>query len=257
MIIFPAIDLRHGQVVRLKQGRVDRMSVFGTDPVDTARSWVDQGAEWLHVVNLDGALGELSPRAGAATDSVTDINLQHLLDICSEMPLTSIQFGGGIRQLGDLQRVFDLGASRAILGTAAVCNPEMILEAISQFGPERLVVGLDASRGAIVTHGWCQPTKMTPVGLGLAMKGIGVKYALYTDVQRDGMMTGVDSEGTADLARATGLRVIASGGVSSLSDLQRLVARQDDGIEGAIIGQALYTGAIALDAAIRLAHSGS
>ena len=255
MIIFPAIDLRHGQVVRLKQGQAERMTVFGNDPLSTARAWVDKGAEWLHVVNLDGAIGDGDSPSSSALSHPIDINLQILESICADLPDTSVQFGGGIRSIADLQSVFNCGVSRAVLGTVALTNPKLVRLTIGRFGSHRLVIGLDASKGTIATHGWTQSSSVSPIELGLSMREIGVRYALYTNVQRDGMMSGVDVVGTAQLARATGLRVIASGGFSTLADLEQLLSEDDAGIEGVVIGQALYTGAVPLESALQMAHA--
>ena len=253
MIVFPAIDLRHGRCVRLRQGRAEDETVYGEDPVAVARRWVNEGAEWLHVVNLDGAFGE------QAGDSSRPINLQRLAEIHAALPGTPIQFGGGVRSLEDVETALDLGATRAIVGTVAVQNPELVEAMIERFGPERIVIGIDARDGQVATHGWLQTSDTTAVALGQAMRSKGVKRIVYTDIARDGMLTGVNVEATAALARATELQVIASGGVASLEDIARLKASHESErgsmgeIEGVIIGQALYTGAVALPDAIHVA----
>lgn len=246
MIVFPAIDLRHGRCVRLRQGRAEDETVYDDDPAAVARRWVAQGAEWLHVVNLDGAFGE------TASQSSHPINLRRLEEIHTAVPETPIQFGGGMRSLFDVETALGLGAARVILGTVAVRNPELVAEAIGRFGAERIVAGIDAHDGQVATHGWLETSDVTAVALGRAMRARGVIRAVYTDIARDGMLTGVNVEATALLARETGLRVIASGGVASLEDLRRLKAMGN--IEGVIIGQALYTGALALWDAIRTAR---
>jgi phosphoribosylformimino-5-aminoimidazole carboxamide ribotide isomerase len=243
MIVFPAIDLRRGRCVRLRQGRAEDETVYDDDPAAVAQRWVAQGAEWLHVVNLDGAFGQ------AASQRSRPINLQRLEEIHAAVPQTPIQFGGGVRSLSDMQTALGLGAARVILGTVAVQNPDLVAEAIGRFGAERIVIGIDARDGQVATHGWLETSEVTAVPLGRAMRARGVLRAVYTDIARDGMLTGVNVEATALLARETGLAVIASGGVASLEDLRRLEAKGN--IEGVIIGQALYTGALSLRDAIQ------
>jgi phosphoribosylformimino-5-aminoimidazole carboxamide ribotide isomerase len=245
VIIFPAIDLRRGRCVRLRQGRADEETVYDDDPASVARRWVAEGAEWLHVVNLDGAFGETGGTAGQS------LNLQRLAEIHEAVPDTPIQFGGGVRSVADVERALALGATRVILGTVAVAQPAVVAKGIERLGAERIVVGIDARGGRVATHGWRQTSDTTAVALGQAMQQQGVLRVVYTDIARDGMLSGVNIEATADLARATGLRVIASGGVASVEDVQRLKARAADGIEGVIIGQALYTGVVSLAEAIR------
>ena len=246
MIIFPAIDLRRGRCVRLRQGRAEEETVYDDDPAAVARRWVAEGAEWLHVVNLDGAFGETGDAAGQP------INLQRLAEIREAVPGTPIQFGGGVRSVADVERALALGVKRVILGTVAVAQPAVVAEAIERLGPERIVVGIDAQNGRVATHGWRQTSETTAVALGQAMGQQGVVRVVYTDIARDGMLSGVNVEATATLARATGLRVIASGGVASVDDVRRLEARAADGIEGVIIGQALYTGAVSLVEALQV-----
>ncbi len=244
MIVFPAIDLRRGRCVRLRQGRAEDEMVYDDDPAAVAQRWVAQGAEWLHVVNLDGAFGESS------TQARRPINLQRLEEIRAAVPETPLQFGGGVRSPADVETALSLGATRVILGTLAVRSPELVAEAIQRFGSERIVVGIDARDGRVATHGWLETTNTTAVALGREMRAVGVLRVVYTDIARDGMLTGVNVEATAALARATGLRVLASGGVASLEDLRQLKALGN--VEGVIIGQALYTGTVSLGEAIRI-----
>ncbi|MGD9148448.1 MAG: 1-(5-phosphoribosyl)-5-[(5-phosphoribosylamino)methylideneamino]imidazole-4-carboxamide isomerase [Anaerolineae bacterium] len=251
MIVYPAIDLRRGRCVRLRQGRAEDETVYDDDPAAAAARWVRQGAEWLHVVNLDGAFGETEGDTGLP------INLQRLAEIQAAVPGTPIQFGGGIRSLGDVETALRLGARRAILGTVAVQNPELVAEAVERFGAERIVIGIDARDGQVATHGWVRTSDLSASALGRAMRAQGVVRVVYTDIARDGMLSGVNVEATAALARETSLQVIASGGVASLEDLERLKAAGN--IEGVIIGQALYAGAVSLADAIYIArvHGGT
>jgi phosphoribosylformimino-5-aminoimidazole carboxamide ribotide isomerase len=246
MIVFPAIDLRRGRCVRLRQGRAEDETVYGNDPVSVAQQWVDQGAAWLHIVNLDGAFGE-SGKSGLP------INLQRLKEIQEVLPETPIQFGGGVRSLADMETALSLGGTRIILGTVAVQNPNLVAEAVRRFGAERTVVSIDAQDGQVATHGWRKTSDTTAIALGRAMRQRGVTRVVYTDIARDGMLTGVNVEATAALSRATGLQVIASGGVASLVDVSSLREKAEHGIEGVIIGQALYTGVLSLPEAIRVA----
>ncbi|MEI2692833.1 MAG: 1-(5-phosphoribosyl)-5-[(5-phosphoribosylamino)methylideneamino]imidazole-4-carboxamide isomerase [Anaerolineae bacterium] len=240
MIIFPAIDLRRGRCVRLRQGDPAAETIFGDDPAAMARHWAEQGAQWLHVVNLDGALGDQGPAA---------LNLLRLTEIRAAVALP-IQFGGGLRSLDDVAAVLDLGVMRVVLGTAIVQAPELAAAAVQRFGAEAIVAGLDARAGLVATHGW-QTVSGTPVAeLGRRLRQVGVLRAVYTDISRDGMLSGVDADGTAELARQTGLRVIASGGVRDLTDIHRLKALKSAGIEGVIVGQAIYTGSLDLAEAV-------
>lgn len=245
MIVYPAIDLRRGKCVRLRQGDPAAETVFGNDPRAMARHWADQGAEWLHVVNLDGALGE------GAHAAELPLNVQVALDIKQEVDLP-VQFGGGIRTAADVGFLLGQGMDRVILGTVAVQDPEMLGQAVAEYGAERIVAGLDTREGQVATHGWQEQSQLTGVEVGLRMREMGVTLSVHTDISQDAMMTGVNASQSAALARDTGLKVIASGGVAGLDDIRRLLPLQRDGIVGVITGQALYTGALDLRAAIRL-----
>jgi phosphoribosylformimino-5-aminoimidazole carboxamide ribotide isomerase len=247
MIIFPAIDLRNGQVVRLRQGDPAAQTVFGSDPAETARRWAAAGAEWLHVVNLDGAFGE-----GAAYNAAT--NLRRLAEIRAATDLP-IQFGGGVRSADDAARALDLGATRVVLGTAAVRDPHIVADTLRRFGANAVVVGLDARDGLVTVAGWQETSNIAALKLAIAMRDLGVVRVVYTDVARDGMLTGVNVGATAALAAESGLRVIASGGVAGLADIGALARHAGAGIEGVIIGQALYAGALDLPAAIAAARA--
>ena len=238
MIVYPAIDLLGGQVVRLLKGEAAKRTVYSDDPVGVARRWREAGAEWLHVVNLDGTLHEAT--------------LNHeLLSRLAAVGLP-IQFGGGVRSLDDVQAARDAGAARVIVGTLAVRQPTIVEEAVARFGPAALAVALDARAGRVATHGWQATSEHTPAALGARFAGMGLKHALFTDISRDGALTGVNVESTVELARATGLDVIASGGVSSLADIRALKAA-DTPPAGVIVGKALYDEVFTLGAALAAA----
>lgn len=237
MIIYPAIDLRGGRVVRLKQGDPERQTVFSDDPLEVAQQWIEQGATWIHMVNLDGAFA-------SANDNL------RILEGAVQLG-AKIQFGGGLRSIDNLTRVIDAGAARLVLGTIAVQQPEIVQQSVERWGAERVCVALDARGGKIATHGWQQTADMTPVELGQKMATLGVQHALYTDVSRDGGLQGVNLIGTVKLARETGLQVIASGGVSSLDDVRLLAA--SGAVAGAVIGMALYERRFTLREAIEAA----
>ncbi|MBL8153511.1 MAG: 1-(5-phosphoribosyl)-5-[(5-phosphoribosylamino)methylideneamino]imidazole-4-carboxamide isomerase [Anaerolineae bacterium] len=224
MIIYPAIDLRGGQVVRLKEGDPSRQTIFSDDPLATARAWIDQGAAWIHMVNLDGAFASANQN-GLVLEAVARLG-------------TPVQFGGGLRSLPDIDEAIQRGASRVVLGTAAVQNPDLVRDVVAQYGTERVCVALDARDGKVATHGWQQTAELTPLELGRQMAALGVRHALYTDVSRDGGLQGVNIAATVELAEATGLQVIASGGVSTLDDIRALAASGK--VAGAVIGMALY-----------------
>lgn len=237
MIVYPAIDIRYGRVVRLVYGDPSRETVYGTDPSTVAENWKSAGAKWLHVVNLDGALGE----GTLALDTLSAL---------AELGLP-IQFGGGMRTLEDVQRALDAGATRVILGTMAVQQPEIAGTAVQRFGPEAITVALDAKDGKVATHGWQEVSTWNPVELGQRFAEDGVRHILYTDVSRDGDLSGVNVDATAHLATKTGLSVIASGGVATLEDIVAL--REASNIAGVIIGKALYSETFTLEAALLVA----
>ena len=260
LIIYPAIDLRRGQVVRLRQGDPAAQTVFGSDPAAVARRWADQGAEWLHVVNLDGAFSGQGrdsslpavaqhDTSGAGLSLNLSPNLQRLAEIRAAVSLP-IQFGGGVRTVDDVARALALGATRVVLGTVAVRMPEVVAQAIARFGVERIVVGIDAREGMVATHGWLETSALDALTVARRMADLGVQRIVFTDIARDGMLTGVNMAATAALARESGLKIIASGGVASLDDIRALADHASDGIEGVIVGQALYTGAVSLPEAL-------
>lgn len=237
MIIYPAIDLRQGRVVRLKEGDVNRQTVFSDDPVATAKSWIEQGATWIHMVNLDGAFAE-SNNNGQILQRVAQMGIK-------------VQFGGGLRRMDDIARSLENGAERAVLGTVAIQQPEIVAEAVNRWGAERVCVALDARDGKIATHGWQQTTELTPTVFGQQLAAAGLRHALFTDVSRDGGLQGVNVAATVALAQTTGLQVIASGGVSSVEDIRALTASQV--VAGAVIGMALYEGRLTLAEAMQAA----
>lgn len=238
--LYPAIDLRHGQVVRLKYGDPAQQTTFSDDPVAMAQRWLDAGAEWLHVVNLDGAFDQ----AGAANWQV----LPHLTQLGAK-----VQFGGGVRSLADIERALNAGVSRVVLGTVAVEEPELIAAALRHFSPSALAIGLDARDGLVKTRGWLTNTPLTALELAQRMAGLGVETIIHTDIGRDGVLVGVNAAATAQLAQATGLQFIASGGVASLADVQ---ATAQAHLHGLIIGRALYEGKVDLREALNAAAGG-
>ena len=239
MIVYPAIDLRGGRVVRLLYGDPDQQTTYSNDPLTVARNWQAAGASWLHVVNLDGALGE------------AQLNLTMLKQLVQVgLP---VQFGGGLRSLDDVARALEAGAARIVLGTLIAERPELASEAVRRWGDEAIAVALDARSGLVATHGWQQQSNWSPIALGKLLAQYGVRHALYTDISRDGGLGGVNVEATACLAAETGLAVIASGGVARLSDIRALKAAQPP-IAGVVIGRALYAGAFTLPEALAAAR---
>ncbi len=238
MILYPALDLKGGKVVRLRQGDLANQTIYSDDPAAVARRWIDMGAEWLHVVNLDGAFS-LENNNEKVVESLVALG-------------APIQFGGGLRSFDDVKRAFDLGVARVVLGTLAVEQPDTVATIVDKWSPKSVAVALDARDGKVTTRGWQHTTDMSPVDLGKQMVAQGAEYALYTDVKRDGELTGVNVQATVELAKATGMKVIASGGVTSLGDIVAL--QESSSVDGAILGTALYEGLIDLAEALRLAR---
>jgi phosphoribosylformimino-5-aminoimidazole carboxamide ribotide isomerase len=242
MIVIPAIDLKEGKCVRLEQGLMDKDTVFNDNPAVQARAWQDQGAEMLHIVDLDGAFaGE--PKNRAAIEAIV-----------GAIAIPS-QLGGGIRDIGTIEAYLSMGLSRVIIGTAAQRNPELVREACLKF-PGRIVVGIDAKNGMVAVQGWAEVTDITAVDLARKFEGFGVSAIIYTDISRDGMLQGPNLEATRALAEAVSTPIIASGGVSSLQDIRNLMAIESSGISGVITGKAVYTGAIRLAEAVALTKTG-
>ena len=230
MLLIPAIDLKDGRCVRLKQGYMNDSTTFGEDPAAMARRWVDAGARRLHLVDLNGAF---------AGKPVNEPAIKAILrEVGSEIP---VQLGGGIRDLDTIERYLDDGLSYIIIGTAAVKNPGFLQDAATAFGGH-IIVGLDAKDGKVATDGWSKLTGHEVVDLALKFQDYGIEGVIYTDIGRDGMLTGINIEATLKLARALTIPVIASGGLASIADIDALCAIEGDGVAGVICGRAIYTG---------------
>lgn len=236
--LYPAIDLRGGQCVRLVQGDFKQETVYSKYPVEVAKKWEKAGATWLHVVDLDAAKSGESKNLSVIEQLVTQTKLK-------------VQVGGGVRDQKRLRNLLKLGVERIIIGSAAIEDQGFVTEALHTYG-EKIVIGLDAKNGKIATHGWVQVSERTTEELAKQMMLLGAKTFIYTDISRDGMMQGVNLEGVRKLACTTGANVIASGGVSSMEDIEKLLTYAEEGITGAIIGKALYTDNINLAEAIQL-----
>lgn len=238
MIIFPAIDLRRGKCVRLQQGRAEHETIYSDDPIEMALRWQGEGASWLHLVDLDSAMSNASENRQIAK----------LIFRALTIP---VQFGGGVRNETDLDEILGGGASRVVIGTAAFRDPEFLRRAVEQH-TDRIVVGLDARDGLLATHGWNQVEEVEALTFAKSLVQMGVQRVVYTDISRDGMLSGPNWMVTEQLARETGLKVIASGGVSSLEDLRTLKPLGRSGVEGVIVGKALYEEKFSLGDAIRI-----
>ncbi len=228
MIIFPAIDLKQGRCVRLEQGDMERVTVFNDDPADQARSFAEQGFSHLHIIDLDGAFaGE--PVNRSAVEAI--------------VRATSVktQLGGGIRTMATIETWLEAGVGRVILGTAALRDPQLVKQACAAF-PNQVAVGIDARAGFVAVEGWAEDTQMKVHDLAAVFEDVGVAALIYTDIARDGLLKGVNLEATAELARATSIPVIASGGLAGIDDVRQLLAHESSGIVGAISGRALYDG---------------
>ncbi|MEY4507560.1 MAG: 1-(5-phosphoribosyl)-5-[(5-phosphoribosylamino)methylideneamino]imidazole-4-carboxamide isomerase [Pseudomonadota bacterium] len=241
MLLIPAIDLKDGQCVRLKQGDMEQTTVFGEDPAAVARMWVNKGARRVHLVDLNGAFAG-KPKNEAAIRKI-------LKDVGSEV---DVQLGGGIRDLDTIERYLDAGLRYVIIGTAAVKNPGFLQDACTAFGGH-IIVGLDAKDGKVATDGWSKLTGHEVVDLGKKFEDYGVESIIYTDIGRDGMLSGINIEATVKLAQALSIPVIASGGLSNLEDIRQLCAVEDEGVEGVICGRSIYSGDLDFEAAQRLA----
>ena len=241
MIIIPAIDLRGGRCVRLSQGQASAETIYSENPLLIAKRWYDEGAEMLHIVNLDAALNK----------DDTD-NLKALERILYEVNIP-VQFGGGVRSLEDVRRLDELGATRIVIGTTAIENPVLLSHIIDEFG-STVVVGVDARDGKVALRGWEKLSNIDAVDFAQKIAGMGVERIVYTDIARDGMMTGINIDSTREIAESSGLKVTASGGVASLDDIYALKDLEDFGVDSLIIGKALYEGVFTLEEALDAAE---
>ncbi len=242
MLIIPAIDLKDGECVRLRQGRMEDSTVFSGNPVEMATRWVEQGARRLHLVDLNGAF------AGEP------VNGDVVKAIAKAYPNLPIQIGGGIRSAETIEAYLSAGVQHVIIGTKAVKEPEFVTEMCQQF-PGHIVVGIDAKNGLVATDGWAEVTEVKATDLAAKFASDGVSAIVYTDIDRDGMMQGVNVEATVIMAQASPIPVIASGGITSLDDIRALKAVADEGIMGAITGRAIYEGAFSVEEAQSLCDS--
>jgi len=242
MLIIPAIDLKDGKCVRLRQGRMDDDTVFSDDPVEVATRWLNEGARRIHLVDLDGAF--------AGEPKNADV-IRRICAACGEVP---VQIGGGIRTMESADAYINAGIQWLIIGTLAVKSPEFVDE-LCQRHKDRVIVGLDAKDGFVATEGWAEASSVKASVLARRFEDVGVSAIVYTDISRDGMMQGVNVEATAELASAVSIPVIASGGVTSIDDIHALGAHLDSGICGTIVGRALYEGTVDLKQAQELADS--
>lgn len=241
MLVFPAIDLKDGKAVRLLQGRMEDSTVYAENPLEVAKRFQAEGSEYLHMVDLDGAFAGKPVNDNVIREVVEKVDLK-------------VQVGGGIRTLDRIDELLNLGVDRVILGTIAVRDPQLVAEAVRWYGGEKIIVGIDAKNGQVAVQGWAETTEMMASELAFRMKDMGVQRIIFTDISRDGMLQGPNIESTVQLAQVSRLQIIASGGVSSLQDLQELQVKAASGvsIEGAIVGKALYSGAFTLAEALKI-----
>jgi len=237
--IFPAIDLRGGKVVRLKEGDPAYITSYSDNPAEMAKRWLEMGASWLHVINLDGAFGESDHANRSAVESILRV---------AKSFGARVQFGGGMRSLDAIERAMDLCVNRIVLGTIAVERPDMVADALARFGVERVAVGIDARDGFVRVHGWKDNSGISATDLALQMRTVGLHTVIFTDVGRDGMGSGLNIGATRALADASGLNVIASGGVHTLEDV---TAARSANLAGVIVGRALYEGTLDLKIALQ------
>ncbi|NPV43296.1 MAG: 1-(5-phosphoribosyl)-5-[(5-phosphoribosylamino)methylideneamino]imidazole-4-carboxamide isomerase [Firmicutes bacterium] len=238
MLIIPAVDIRGGMCVRLTQGRFDREQVFSNDPVEIALNWQEKGAKRLHVVDLDGAVQGKPQNLKVIEKIVNTVNIP-------------VQLGGGIRDIDTIDKCISIGIDRVIMGTSAVFNREVVKKAVSLY-PDKIIVGIDAKDGRVAVKGWLEISEQKSVDLIKEIEQFGINRIIYTDITKDGMMTGPNLAALEDILENTGMKVIASGGISSIGDLIALKKMEVRGLEGAIIGKALYLGKIDLKAAFEI-----
>lgn len=240
MIIYPAIDLQDGQCIRLVEGRADQKTIYSSEPAQVALEFEAAGARYLHIVDLDGAFCGI-PQNGAAIQEIA---------AAIKIPF---QVGGGLRSLQGVKQAIAMGAERVIIGTRAVSSPDFVKELLDSFGPDRIVLGLDARNGKVAVQGWVEVSSLDAVEFGQQMHALGIRTAVYTDISRDGRLSGPNIEAVKTMLEKTGLRIIASGGVSTLDNIRELKALEPSGIDGAIVGKALYDGKMNLSEALALA----
>jgi phosphoribosylformimino-5-aminoimidazole carboxamide ribotide isomerase len=240
MLIIPAIDLKDGQCVRLSQGDMDRATVYSENPAEMAKTWQSMGAQRIHVVDLNGAVSGHPKNSAAIIAIVSAVSVP-------------VQLGGGIRDIETIKEYFSCGIDRVILGTAAIKNP-LFLEESCRAWPGRIIVGIDATDGMVCVQGWTEKTAMCVADLVKKIEHLPLAAVVFTDIKRDGMLTGPNIESTAQLARSTHIPVIASGGVSRIEDIEALLTAEQSGVSGVIIGRALYTGNLDLRECIRIAE---
>ena len=240
MLVVPAIDLKDGLCVRLYKGNMKEVTVYSKDPCEVALKWEQMGAKYLHLVDLDGAVAGSPKNLEAIKEIIFQINIP-------------VQLGGGIRSLETIEYYLNLGLTRLIIGTAALKNPKLIKNAVEKFGSDTIVLGLDSTSGKVAVDGWETVAEKSALEFGKEMKEMGLERVIYTDTLRDGTLEGLNIEGIKEMAEKTGLKVIASGGVAGLEDVKKVKEIQGIGVEGLIIGKALYTGDIDLREALRIA----
>ncbi len=241
MIVIPAVDLKDGRCVRLSQGRMDQESVYSDDPVRMAKHWESKGAERLHVVDLNGAVNGVPVHQSVIQEIAKSIAIP-------------VEAGGGIRNMETIETYLSSGIKWIILGTAAHRNHSLVEEACRRF-PGRVILGIDAREGKVAIQGWKEEVTLGAIELAKGFEGVGLSAIIFTDIERDGMSTGLNSEMTGSLARSISIPVIASGGVSCIEDIRQLMTLEADGVTGVIVGRALYTGRIDLEEAVRIAKS--
>ncbi|WP_196593057.1 1-(5-phosphoribosyl)-5-[(5-phosphoribosylamino)methylideneamino]imidazole-4-carboxamide isomerase [Pectinatus sottacetonis] len=242
MLILPAIDIRGGNCVRLFKGNFSKETVFSDHPAKMAKKWMAMGARYLHLVDLDGALAGVSKNLPVIKEIVDTVNIP-------------IELGGGIRTIDNIEKILSIGVKRVILGSAAVKNTELVREACKIYG-DRIVVGIDARDGVVAVEGWGISGNIHADELAKKMADVGVRCIIYTDISRDGTLLGINVKATAALAKASGIDVIASGGLSTLEEIKELKKHEEEGIVGVIAGKAIYTGALDLKDAIKTAEDG-
>lgn len=242
MIIYPAIDIKEGKCVRLIQGKAEEKKVYALNPVDVAKDFEEKGAKYLHIVDLDGAF------AGKPQ------NKQVIKEIAEAISIP-FQVGGGLRNEENVRDILSLGADRVIIGTRAVSSPDFVKRLLDLFGPEKIVLGIDAKEGMVAVAGWVETVSIKAVQFGKEMYDLGIKTAIVTDIAKDGMLKGPNLDFVKEMAENTGLEIIASGGVSSLEDIKAIKDMEPLGVKGAIIGKALYEGKIDLKEALKEVES--